>query len=64
MTDPDDVIDDLLAEPKSVSSPSGSVTNLSIDDAIKAAKYKAGRAAVTSKSMGLRIGKFNAPEQY
>ena len=66
MSDIDDRIDEIINKPKSASSESGSVTEVSVDDLIKADMHASRKAAVTSrpKRMGLRMGRFTSPEQY
>jgi hypothetical protein len=57
-------IEDMLDEPQSVSSDAGSLTNRSISDAIALDKHMAKKEAVTSRRMGIRIGKFIGPRHY
>ena len=65
-TDIDTKLDELLDAPRSVSSASGSVTNISVDDAIKADKYRSRKASVSAgtANMGFRVATLNGPEQY
>lgn len=64
MAEPTEIIESLLESPHSVSSPAGSVTNISISDAILADKYLAQKAAAKSGGLGIRMGRMNAPRQY
>ena len=65
-TDRAEKIEDMLDDPASVSSDAGNVTNRSIPDAIALDKHLAGKEGVTAKTkyMGIRVGRFTAPEHY
>ncbi len=59
-------LDEMLDEPQSVSSDAGNVNNRSIPDAIALDKYLTQKESITAKPkrMGIRMGRFRAPEHY
>ena len=59
-------IEDMLDDPDSVSSDAGNVNNRSIPDAIALDKHLSGKEGVKAKTkyMGIRMGRFTAPEYY
>jgi hypothetical protein len=59
-----EIIDELLNKPKSVSSDAGSVTRVSVHDVIAADKHAAKKAAPAGSRLGLRMGVFRAPEHF
>ena len=63
-TDIDTAIDTLLDNPKSVSSPSGSVTNISIPEAIAADKHIARKAITANPFFGIKRAIARGPRHY
>ena len=64
--EPEEVIEDLVNQPRNVSTDGGSVTNISVQDAIEADKYLQKKAAESAKSrgMGVRLGILRGPGHF
>ena len=64
--EPEEVIEDLVNQPRNVSTDGGSVTNISVQDAIEADKYLRKKAAgsVNSRGMGVRLGILCGPRHF
>ena len=64
--EPEEVIEDLVNQPRNVSTDGGSVTNISVQDAIEADKYLRKKAAGSAKSrgMGVRLGILRGPGHF
>lgn len=64
--EPEEVIEDLVNQPRNVSTDGGSVTNISVQDAIEADKYLRKKAAESAKSrgMGVRLGILRGPGHF
>ncbi|HOE37290.1 MAG: hypothetical protein WBK37_00110 [Kiritimatiellia bacterium] len=64
--EPEEVIEDLVNQPRNVSTDGGSVTNISVQDAIEADKYLRKKAAgsVNSRGMGVRLGILRGPGHF
>jgi hypothetical protein len=62
----DATLEEMLDNPESVTSDAGSISNRNIKDAIALDKYLTAKEAVTAAPayMGLRLGRFTAPEHY
>jgi len=54
-------IEDSIAKPRSIASDGMSKSSHSIPDLIAADKHVAAKAAASSKTMGLRFGRFTPP---